>query len=108
MNFVLELVAHSVSPINEFYFVFRTQRGLVVKGLFILRNDFHGTEFSYDGFIFHNHADANNEHYQITLAKIDDAPMAVGGYSSKMNKAEILDISSNTWTEIAEYPYHTS
>ena len=106
MNFVLELVAHSVSLINEFCFVFRTQRGLVVKGLFILRNVFHGTGFSYDGFIFHNQADAKNGHYETSLAKIDEAPLAVGGSSSSTNKAEILDIASNTWTEIAEYPYH--
>jgi len=38
------------------------------------------------------------------LAKIGGAPLAVGGYSNK--KAEILDISSNKWTEVADYPYH--
>ena len=62
--------------------------------------------FSYDGDIFHNQADAKNGHADTTLANIDGAPLAVGGYSSNTNKAEILDISSNTWTEIAEYPYH--
>ena len=40
------------------------------------------------------------------MAEIDEAPLAVGGANSNTNKAEILDISSNTWTEIAEYPYH--
>jgi len=40
------------------------------------------------------------------LANIDDAPLAVGGQSDNTKKAEIFDISSNTWTEIAEYPYH--
>ena len=64
--------------------------------------------FSYDGDIFHNQANAKNGHYWTTLAKINEAPLAVGGYNSNTNKAEVLDIASNTWTEIAEYPYHDS
>ena len=64
------------------------------------------TRFSYDGFVFHNQADAKNGHAYTTLAKIDEAPLAVGGDTLATNKAEILDIASNTWTEIAEYPYH--
>ena len=59
---------------------------------------------SYDGFVFHNQADAKNEHYLTTLASIDEAPLAIGGQSTK--KAEIFDVSSNSWTEIADYPYH--
>ena len=65
------------------------------------------TRFSYDGVIFHNQADAKNGHYYTTLAKIDETPLAVGGQSSNTNKAETLNIASNTWTEIAEYPYHS-
>ena len=61
---------------------------------------------SYDGDLFHNHANAKNGHWRTSLAKIYEAPLAVGGYSSNTNKAEILGITSNTWTEIAEYPYH--
>ena len=67
---------------------------------------FYIIRFSYDGFLFHNQASAKNGHYSTTLAKIDEAPLAVGGESSNTNKAEILDITSNTWIEIAEYPYH--
>ena len=78
-----------------------------MKGLLFLRNIFHLNWFSYDGDIFHNHADSTNGHYATTLAKIDEAPLAVGGSDSNTNKAEILDISSNTWTKIAEYPYHS-
>ena len=63
--------------------------------------------FSYDGDLFHNQADSKNAHGSTTLAKIDEAPLAVGGYLPNTNKAEIFDISSNTWTEIAEYPYHS-
>ena len=70
-----------------------------------VRADFYQTLFSYDGAVFHNQADSKNGHYWTTLAKIDEAPLAVGGYSN-IKKAEILDISSNVWTEIAEYPYH--
>ena len=68
--------------------------------------DFHLHLFSYDGFVFHNTADSRYGHYLSTLAKIDEAPFAVGGTSSVTSKAEILDVSSNIWTEVAEYPYH--
>ena len=61
---------------------------------------------SYDGSVFHNQANSKNEHYYTTLANIDDAPLAVGANNPNTNKAEILNISSNTWTEIADYPYH--
>ena len=64
------------------------------------------TLFSYDGSVFHNQADSKNGHYYTTLAKIDGAPLSVGGDYSQANKAEILDVSSNLWTEVAEYPYH--
>ena len=61
--------------------------------------------FSYNGFVFHNQADSKNGHYLTTLAMIDEDPMAVGSFN-KTNKAEVFDISSNVWTEVAEYPYH--
>ena len=76
------------------------------KVYLFLRDYFDITRFSYDGFLFHNQADAKNEHYGISLAKIDGAPLAVGGYNSNGNKAEALDLSSNVWNEVAEYPYH--
>ena len=62
--------------------------------------------FSYDGYIFHYQDDPKNGHYLTTLAKIDETPLAVGGYYPNTNKAETFDISSNTWTEVAVYPYH--
>ena len=64
------------------------------------------TKLSYDGDFFHNQADSKNRHYSTTLANIDSAPLAVGGFESNSKKAEILDLSSNTWTEVADYPYH--
>ena len=64
------------------------------------------TLFSYDGVIFHNQASSKNAHYPTTMAKIGKAPLAVGGSSSSDNKAETFDISTNTWTEVANYPYH--
>ena len=75
------------------------------------RVDFLSNLLSYDGDIFHNQADSKNSHYAIALANIDNTPLAVGGaYSNdggiNTNKAEIFDISSNTWTEIADYPFH--
>ena len=64
------------------------------------------TLLSYDGNVFHNQANSKNGHYYSTLANVDDAPLAVGGYNPLIKKAEIFDISSNTWTEVADYPYH--
>ena len=60
---------------------------------------------SYDGDFFHNQADSKNSHRRTSLAKIGGAPFAVGGYSLDTNKAEIFDISTNTWSEVAAYPY---
>ena len=61
---------------------------------------------SYDGNIFHIHADSKNGHYQTTLANIEGSPLAVGGYGPSINKAETYDIETNTWTEVTDYPYH--
>ena len=107
MNFTWELVALTTSLINEFYFVFRKQRRLAVKGLFILMNYFDISQFSFDGSIFYNQASSNYGHHRSSLAKTSDgAPLIVGAERPLSNKAEIMDIASNTWTEIAEYPYH--
>ena len=65
------------------------------------------TSFSYDGAVYHNHADSKNGHYYTTLANIDAAPLVVGGYNSNTNKSEKFDISTNTWTEVEDYPYHS-
>ena len=62
--------------------------------------------FSYDGYFFHNQTNSKNEHGYTTLAKFDEAPLAVGGAYAYTNKAETFDIASNTWTEVAAYPYH--
>ena len=61
---------------------------------------------SYDGDVFHNHANSNTGHYQTTLANIEGSPLAVGGYNPTTTKAETYDIATNTWTEVADYPYH--
>ena len=62
--------------------------------------------FSYDGVIFHDHADSKNKHWETSLANIEGSPLAVGGYSPNTNKAETYDISTDVWTEVADYPYH--
>lgn len=61
--------------------------------------------FSYDGLIFHNHADSIHGHWTTTLANAEGSPFAIGG-NPAINKAEMYDISSNKWTEVADYPYH--
>ena len=37
---------------------------------------------------------------------INGIPLATGGELEYTNKAETYDHQSNTWTEIAEYPFH--
>ena len=79
------------SEVNYYNFLYvrphsAPRKRLVVKGLslptnLLVINDFDITRFSYDGDIFHNQADAKNGYYQSTLAKIDEAPLAVGGTS---------------------------
>ena len=59
---------------------------------------------SYDGDIFHAHANSKNRHGETTVANIEGSPLAVGGSST--NKAETYDIATNTWTEVSDYPYH--
>ena len=61
---------------------------------------------SYDGDVFHNHANSKIGHYKTTLANIEGSPLAVGGDNPETNKAETYDISANTWNEVADYPYH--
>ena len=113
MNFSWEHVAHTTFLKNEYCFAFRRITRKNVKGKFFWSSCFHFIFFSYDGDIFHNQADSKIGHYAIALANIDEAPLAVGGANSwsstggaDTNKAEILDIESNTWTEAADYPYH--
>ena len=71
---------------------------------------FHQIVFSYDGFAFRNHADSKNGHFYTALANIEGYPLALGGYtgSSFIKNAETYDISTNAWTEVADYPYHDS
>ena len=63
--------------------------------------------FSYDGDVYHNHADSKNGHHYTSLANTEGSPLAVGGYDPNTNKAETYDIATNTWTEVADYPYHS-
>ena len=103
----MERVAHTSISRNESYFASQVAPLNNVKGEYLgsCKTGFYLILFSYDGLIFHSQADSKNGHYYSTLAIIDGAPLAVGG-SSPTKKAEILDISSNTWTEVADYPYH--
>ena len=68
---------------------------------------FEFSNLSYDGSIFHTHAVSENGHYATTLANVEGSPLAVGGSDPETNKAETYDISTNTWTQIADYPYHS-
>ena len=61
---------------------------------------------SYDGNFFRNLPDTKHGHYSTTLARIDETPLAVGGMGPNTNKAEVFDILSDTWTEVADYRYH--
>ena len=61
---------------------------------------------SYDGVATHFHADSTIAHYKTSLVDFNGVPLAVGGYNANTNKAETYDISTNKWTEVANYPYH--
>ena len=78
-------------------------REVKFKGYFMLLI-FH----SYDGDAFHQHSNSKNGHYTTTLANMEGSPLAVSGRSGSTwhNKSETYDISTDTWTEVAEYPYH--
>ena len=67
------------------------------------KNDY----YSYDGLIFHQHADSIHGHSHIPLANVNGSPLAVGGYHGNgyNRKAETFDITTNAWTEVADYPY---
>ena len=102
-------MVHIVFHKNESCFAFPKLTKLNVKGEYLkycILVEYYFYFASYDGAVFHNNADSKNGHYFTTLAKIDEAPLAVGGYSSNTKKAEILDVSTNTWTVVADYPYH--
>ena len=108
MNLKMERAAHTSFPRNESYFASHLAPMNNVKGEYLgsCKTGFYLILFSYDGLIFHSQADSKNGHFYSTLAIIDGAPLAVGENSPNTKKAEILDISSNTWTEVADYPYH--
>ena len=61
--------------------------------------------FSYDGEIFHQHGNSKVEHYEVSLANSYGSPLVVGGVGT--NKVEKFDISTNVWTEVADYAFGT-
>ena len=71
-------------------------------------DNFYFKNYSYNGEMFHNHADSKHCHSFTTLANVEGSPLAVGCHTGGTftSKAETYDISTNTWTEIADYPYH--
>ena len=107
MIFSEELVGHSIIQKNVSCCAFQLVIDRHVKGKFqsswikiIL------TIFSFDGQSFYNHTDSTHGHYFTSLANLDGSPLAVGGSGPNINKTEIYDIASHTWTEVEDYPYH--
>ena len=78
-----------------------------VKIIFYSFSHFTG---SYDGVVFQSHQNSKNGHSESTMAKWNESPLAVGGWNQEssgwISKAEIFNIATNTWTELADYPYH--
>ena len=112
MIFMMELVQHTIFPPKEFFYASHMISCKHVKG----KNPEHlpiKSEFriipshSYDGDAFHNHEDSKFKHERITLANTNGSPLAVGGSGNSRShkKSETYDISTNTWNEIADYPY---
>ena len=65
---------------------------------------------SYDGYTYHGHEDSKIGHVYTTLANTNGSPLAVSGYHGYTDgfyhkRAETFDISTNTWTEVDDYPY---
>ena len=107
MTLLLEHVAHTCFLKNEFFCVLEKALKASAKGQFNRYiSNWVNLYFSYDGLAFRSHADAKNEHYYTSLANIDGSPLVVGGSSPDTKKVEIYDISTNKWTEVADYPYH--
>ena len=109
MNSISELVVHTCFPKKELCFALAHRIKTDAKGNF--SNDHHSehnstSTGSYDGDIFHSHTNSKNVHHETTLANFEGSPLAVGGYNPMTNKAETYDISSKTWNEVADYPYH--
>ena len=106
MNLTTERVAHTSIPRSESYFASQIMPLNNVKGEYLSKPGFYFILLSYDGLIFHSQAGSKNGHKYATLAIIEGSPLAVGGTGPDTKKSEILDISSNTWTEVADYSYH--
>ena len=65
--------------------------------------------FSYNGELYTDHPNSVNPHYETTLGDIENKVLAVGDFSStKNNKVEIFDISSNTWSTKTSFPFCSS
>ena len=61
--------------------------------------------FSYDGSVYHKHADSKHAHFFTSLAIIDGIPMATGGYGDYPHGdyttlSETYDYKKDTWIEI--------
>ena len=61
---------------------------------------------SYDGQNMIDLGSSINEHFHTSLATVDGSPFAVGGEFNHSNQAEIYNIQSGSWREVANYPFH--
>ena len=94
-------------PTKESCFVLPNQQKQLARGLkktkiFSYLSDII-INLSYDGQNFHQHGNSSIEHYGTSLANSNDAPFVVGGSSPRTNKAEIFDISTDTWVRVDAY-----
>ena len=67
--------------------------------------------FSFNGKVYKDHPNSVNSHYRSTLGDIENKILAVGEYynsSTKNNKVELFDISSNTWSTKTSFPFCSS
>ena len=55
-------------------------------------------------------SETNHLHYISKLASYKDKPFIVGHfeYFAGNNKAELLDLQTNSWSQMADYPFHES
>ena len=105
-----EHVQHSASPKRELCYASDEILKTVARGRNLLFYIFWKilSFYSYDGAVFRSHPNSKSAHHETTLAISDGIPLAVGGFTGSyfISKAEIFNIATNTWEEVADYPYH--
>ena len=110
---IKEHVEHISCQMKEYCFAFQNLTNVNVKGgrkyypfSYKKEQQNYNLYFSYDGFVYHKHADSKYAHYFTSLAIIDDVPLATGGGGDDYTFiSETYNYVNNTWTEVNSFSY---